>query len=118
MYRGSWCAEGLSTSWECRWRAVGTNGSAAWDGNESVQRQSVTGGNEFWRELTPVEDAPAGAMALTGHAGAIDEFMTNLKAGTTPQIVCTDNIKSLAMVHAAIESAGNTERIKLRPLGD
>ena len=31
-YRGSWCAEGLTTSWEADWRAYGPGGGATWDG--------------------------------------------------------------------------------------
>ena len=29
-YRGSWCSEGLHTSWECEWRIIGTRGSVTW----------------------------------------------------------------------------------------
>ena len=32
-YEGSWCAEGLQTSWESSWRAIGALGSATWDGS-------------------------------------------------------------------------------------
>src|SRR5579872_3965839 len=31
-YRGSWCANGLDTSWQAEWRAHGPNGAAKWDG--------------------------------------------------------------------------------------
>lgn len=40
-YRGSWCAEGLNTSWQCNWRACCTRGSAAWDGRNN------SGGDRF-----------------------------------------------------------------------
>jgi len=29
-YRGGWSAEGLRTSWEAHWRAIGTTGTAIW----------------------------------------------------------------------------------------
>jgi predicted dehydrogenase len=31
-YRGSWCAEGLKTSWEGNWRIVGERGTLTWEG--------------------------------------------------------------------------------------
>ena len=40
-YRGSWCAEGLSTSWECDWRLIGSRGSALWDGGDRFRAQQV-----------------------------------------------------------------------------
>ena len=40
-YRGSWCAEGMNTSWECDWRIVGQTGSVTWDGGEGFQAEIV-----------------------------------------------------------------------------
>src|SRR5207248_2903614 len=40
-YRGSWCAEGLPTSWESEWRAVGAKGSATWNGESSPLAEVV-----------------------------------------------------------------------------
>jgi len=40
-YRGSWCAEGLPTSWEGDWRLVGTRGSARWDGGTGFAAEVV-----------------------------------------------------------------------------
>ena len=36
-YRGSWCAEGANTSWESRWRIVGSKGTILWDGADEFQ---------------------------------------------------------------------------------
>ncbi|GAA3104452.1 hypothetical protein GCM10020001_022400 [Nonomuraea salmonea] len=36
VYNGSWCADGLETSWNGEWRAVGPGGSATWDGEQRV----------------------------------------------------------------------------------
>ena len=40
-----------------------------------------------------------------GHAGVICEFVQAVQTGTIPETVASDNIKSLAMVFGAIESA-------------
>jgi predicted dehydrogenase len=105
-YRGSWCAEGLNTSWEADWRAIGQRGSATWNGGDELRAEAVTGPAGFRSQQEEVAipgaapDAKAG-----GHAGLIREFVECVRTGGTPETVCTDNIKSLAMVFGAIESA-------------
>jgi len=105
-YRGSWCAEGMNTSWECDWRLIGPQGSLLWDGNEQITGQRVVAQSGFTSELAPIS-APAVAFdaQLSGHAGVIDEFIHCVQHGGVPQTVAADNIKSLAMVFGAIESA-------------
>jgi len=103
-YRGSWCAEGLSTSWQCDWRACCTKGSAIWDGEDKIQAEAVSGNEGFTRAQEQIEiNIPE--LETSSHYAQIRDFLDCLKSGTAPQTVCTDNIKSLAMVHAAIESA-------------
>ena len=104
-YRGSWCAEGLQTAWACDWRAIGQKGTARWDGEDEIQVAAVVGREGFFRETERLDPPATPSLEFTSHAGVINEFVESLKAGTLPQTVCTDNIKSLAMVHADIESA-------------
>ena len=42
---------------------------------------------------------------IGGHEGLIRDFVDCLRTGRTPETICTNNIKSLAMVFGAIESA-------------
>ncbi len=107
-YRGSWCAEGVNTSWESDWRFVGQQGGATWDGGEGFAAQAVakTGGfRSEYRDLTLPPHDPADDDKIGAHAGLIGEFVRCVREGTVPETVCTDNIKSLAMVFGAIESA-------------
>jgi predicted dehydrogenase len=62
-----------------------------------------------WQDLeVPIpENARSG-----GHAGVIREFVDCVKTGRIPETVCTDNIKSLAMVFGAIESAEAGKRVE------
>jgi predicted dehydrogenase len=111
-YRGSWCAEGRMTSWEGEWRAVGANGTATWDGTNPPRAEVVTQHGAFFsgveQRTTPVEDiAPA-------IAGSLRDFLHALKTGATPMGECHDNIKSLAMVFAAIESAQTGQRVSIK----
>ena len=105
-YRGSWCAQGLSTSWECDWRAIGTDGTALWDGGEGMSAERVSDGGESMHETSTVDTASDASLEHTGHAGVIRDFVDCVLHGVPlPQTICTDNIKSLAMVDSAIESA-------------
>jgi predicted dehydrogenase len=114
-YRGSWCAEGLGTSWECAWRFVGVNGSLVWDGRDEI-RIEVAGGARSGLFVDPVEVAvPALAPAdkIGGHLGVLQDFIGAVRAGTEPETVGRDNIRSLAMALGAIQSAGQGRRVEI-----
>lgn len=114
-YRGSWCSEGLNTSWECDWRAICTKGSAKWDGFKNITAEKVVGTEGFSRKVEPVEVPTPEPLAMKGHKALIREFIDCVKGGRKkPQTVCTDNIKSLAMVHAAIKSAETRKRVEIK----
>jgi predicted dehydrogenase len=105
-YRGSWAAEGLPTTWEADWRLVGTEGSARWDGGETISAEVVTERGGFRSQTAPAEAPPlAEGDAVGGHAGIIADFVRCVRSGDTPETICSDNIKSLAMVFGAVESA-------------
>jgi len=55
-----------------------------------------------------VDQAPGGI------AGSIQDFLNALKTGATPMGECHDNIKSLAMVFAAMESSDAKQRVEIR----
>lgn len=113
-YRGSWCADGLPTTWESEWRIIGQQGTARWLGDDRMQAQSVAETGGFMSTYRDVSIPPADAHAKTGgHAGLIRDFVDHLRAGTTPETICTDNIQSLAMVFAAIDSATTGVPVRL-----
>lgn len=113
-YRGSWCAEGLNTSWECDWRAVGQRGTAVWDGLERIEAEAVSKDEGFHRPLEPVATPETPTLpADPGHKAAIRDYLDALEEGRTPLTHCEDNIKSVAMVHAAIESAERGARVTI-----
>ena len=114
-YRGSWCAEGANTAWECHWRIIGTKGTILWDGNDSITAQSVAGDEGFLRPLTPIEVPNLPAPIVEGHAGVILDFVRAVQRGEQPLTVGTDNIQSLAMVFAAIRSAEIGGRVPVEP---
>ncbi len=114
-YRGSWCAEGLNTTWESEWRIIGEKGSAKWNGGDEFQAQVVTRTGGFHSEVANIEVPPYDSQEKTGgHAGVIREFLSCVRKGGMPETICTDNIKSLAMVFSAIESAEQGKTVKVR----
>jgi predicted dehydrogenase len=115
-YRGSWCAEGLNTSWQCDWRILGPTGTVRWDGNDKFEAQAVAKPGGFLSELRPVEVPPVDpAGKQGGHKGCIDDFIRCVQTGAVPETAAADNIKSLAMVFGAIQSAETGQRVVLNP---
>jgi predicted dehydrogenase len=112
VYRGSWCSEGQHTSWEAEWRAVGPHGTATWDGQGAPLAEIVVGQGGFHSQVEKRAGEVAADMP-TGIAGSLRDFLRALKTGATPMGECHDNIKSLAMVFAAIESAAAGRRVVL-----
>ena len=113
-YRGSWAAEGATTSWESQWRVIGTKGTLLWDGAESYVARIVDGDSGFLRPLKDVAISPAPHPSQThGHASVLAEFVDAVESGRTPETVGSDNIKSLAMVFSAIDSARLHQRVSI-----
>jgi predicted dehydrogenase len=113
-YRGSWAAEGANTSWESGWRVIGTRGTLLWDGADRFEAHVVDGAEGFLRPLAPVDVPPPADPTLTnGHASVIADFVKAIETRKRPETDGSDNIKSLAMVLGAIESAHAQARINL-----
>jgi predicted dehydrogenase len=111
-YRGSWVAEGATTSWESAWRIIGTKGTLLWDGADGFTAKVVAAESGFLRPLRDVAVPPVPHPSQThGHASVIAEFLDAIQSGRAPETAGEDNIKSLAMVFAAIESARSHQRV-------
>jgi predicted dehydrogenase len=108
VYHGSWCAEGLNTNWECAWRFIGERGSVRWDGVDGFQAEVIAGRTGLRSTYEPIVMPPLPESeypAAIGHAGVIRNFVDCVQTGRMPETAGTDNIRSLAMVFGAIESA-------------
>jgi predicted dehydrogenase len=103
VFTGSWCADGLETSWNGEWRAVGSDGTATWDGEHRVTSS-----------LSGAADVPPGEHEQI--AGALEEFVAALRTGVEPAGTITRNLRSLAMVEAAVRSAASGERVEIGAL--
>jgi predicted dehydrogenase len=113
-YRGSWAAEGADTSWESNWRIIGTHGTLLWDGADRFDAHMLSGSEGFHRPLSVLAiPSPADDRQTHGHASAIAAFLEAVDSGDAPETSGNDNIKSLAMVFAAIESARIHQRVEV-----
>lgn len=105
IYSGSWCSEGLETSWNGSWRVNGESGTASWDGDRrtSVQQRADA--------PTVTDDStPATAEEIRG---SLVEFIDAIRTGHTPSGEIHANLISLAMVEGAVLSAQKGTRINI-----
>jgi len=112
-YRGSWCAEGYNTNWNGDWRIIGDKGSIRFDKNTPPTAEiTVPNSTGFTR---PVETQVLPLEAETpGQNGSLVRFIEAIESGQAPETSCEDNIKSLAMVFGAVESAQKGQRVKIQ----
>ena len=114
-YRGSWCAEGLGTSWECAWRFVGAKGTLLWDGRDDIRVEVASEVREglFSRAESAVVPPLEPSDKIGGHSGVISDFVAAVREGTVPETAGVDNIRSLAMALGAIQSAERGQRVEI-----
>lgn len=125
IYTGCWCADGFETAWAARWRAVGPKGTALWEGEGSRPRVDVVpdssadldenNASSARETLTTSRSANEGGSAApplpNGIAGSLAEFVLAVRTGRIPMGECHDNLMSLAMVGAAVESSRSGRRV-------
>jgi predicted dehydrogenase len=74
----------------------------------------VDGAEGFFRPLREVAiPAWTDAQVTQEHQSVIGNFLDAIETGKAPESVGTDNIKSLAMVFGAIESASTHQRVTI-----
>jgi len=93
VYNGSWCSPGAITSWNGAWRVSGERGTALWDGDHQPEVHA------------DVEVAETDGLPYSGIAGALQVFARALRTGEPPSGEVHENVTSLAMVEAAVQSA-------------
>ncbi|MBE2997227.1 Gfo/Idh/MocA family oxidoreductase [Nocardiopsis sp. HNM0947] len=105
VYNGSWSAPGDMTSWDGEWRVSGAHGSALWDGEGPPVRLSPSAPEHVV--------LPEPSRSGDGIRGVLADFIRALRTGRTPWGECSNNLGTLAMVHAAIDSARTGRRVRV-----
>ncbi|TIW25410.1 MAG: gfo/Idh/MocA family oxidoreductase, partial [Mesorhizobium sp.] len=86
-----------------------------WDGHDGLMAEVVASGRDGIIDKTHSIEVPAldPADRVGGHLGIIQDFMRAIETGSEPETRGVDNIKSLAMVFGAIESAETGRRVAI-----
>lgn len=99
---------GCRTSWESAWRIIGSRGTAIWDGVNNPYCEILSEDNIPLRiEGTTSWDNHG----RTQHGQGLAEMFQALIEGRKAETDCTDNIKSISMVFAALESSENGKKV-------
>lgn len=107
-FTGNWAGDGFPTSWTGSWRATGERGSAIWE-DEGAPIVSPARGQRIEAVApAPLVRSPA---RFPGLEFSLAEFVDALRTGRVPAGECHDNFRSLAMCHAAVESARTGRRV-------
>ena len=115
-YRGSWISAAPVTPWAGEWRMEFENGEVTWasaaDSDVTEDRVVVRqrGGEERVISLTP---APR-----TGGSAAITEFVTAIHSGREPETSGRHNLGTIALMEAAVESAGMRQPVTIHRTGE
>ena len=101
VYDGTWCSPGAETSWNAAWRVNGEHGTALWNGDDDPTLVGVAA-----EDL----DVPDVGLEIDG---ALREFVSALQTGRRPSGEVHENVMSLAMVEAAVQSSRTGRRTLL-----
>ncbi|MEU1973470.1 Gfo/Idh/MocA family oxidoreductase [Microbacterium sp. NPDC019599] len=107
VYTGSWCADGLETSWNGDWRISAARGTARWDGESAPT----------WEGDAEISAVDPGEIPEE-IAGSLAEFVAAVRTGAPTPNSARGNLASLAMVEAAVLSAERGERVILQDVVD
>ncbi|MFP4028111.1 MAG: Gfo/Idh/MocA family protein [Candidatus Brocadiia bacterium] len=92
------CAVGERTDWNGDWRIEGPGGSISWE-DGGIHYAHLHRVEEPVSKYIELMDVPPGGKAI------LDEFFASIEEEREPECSAADNIKSLAMTLAAIQSA-------------
>lgn len=104
------CAVGSKTSWNGDWRIEGPDGSIDWDSAGTWHSHLHRTEHKIDRQQIEHLPVPPSEQAM------LDEFFAAIDENCEPECSAEDNLKSLAMVFAAIQSAKEKRRVELSEL--
>jgi predicted dehydrogenase len=108
-YVGNWASRGRQTGWGGVWEIQGDSGALQWEDDRIVlYPDSPEPSKSRWaRALQAL--GPSGLKldqgAAIDRAGVLDELGSAIRDGREPEASASDNVRTIAMVTAAVESA-------------
>jgi predicted dehydrogenase len=106
-YRGSWLTRGPATPYGGHWRLDGTRGTIELTFRGAFEERETLDRVILHRPGAPPETAALPKMPCKDRKGALDAFARWIRDGAAPEEASTaaDNLRSLALMFAAIRSA-------------
>ncbi|MDP6110935.1 MAG: hypothetical protein QGG53_03625, partial [Planctomycetota bacterium] len=104
------CAKGHRTTYNGDWHIAGNEGSITWEGSQVFITHGHKTKNEGREEVTldkPAED---------GQKGILTEFISSIHEGRAPECNSEDNLNSLVMTFATVESAEQQKFVDIAPM--
>jgi predicted dehydrogenase len=104
------CSKGHRTGWNADWHIAGSEGSITWEGNSVFLTHGHKTANPGRTEvkLDPLPEEPLDAI--------MTEFLTAIEEKRQPECSSEDNLKSLAMTFAVVQSAIEKRWVKMSEL--
>jgi len=110
-YRGSWVTAGPVTPWAGEWRMEFQHGELFWTSKEEDgmlrDRVVIRSRDGKTRTLTLPE------VRWTGPSGTLTEFANAIETGREPETSGRENLGTIALVEAAVESATRRELVPI-----
>jgi predicted dehydrogenase len=115
-YRGSWISNGPVTPWAGDWRLEFENGEVLWTSreDEGVPHDKVV----VRQRLSKARTVTLPPMPRTGPWGTIGEFANAVQTGREPETSGRNNLGTIALVEAAVESAARREPVVISRTGE
>ena len=104
------CSVGKQSPWNGEWRIEGPGGSLTWE-DDQLWHTCVHPRDQQRREQIPLDPQAAG-----GQDAVLAEFVAAIAAGRQPECSSADNLRSLALVFAAVRSAAEHRPVEIAEL--
>lgn len=108
LYTGTWSNHGAQTTWDGSWQIEGEHGGIVWDQN----RVRVHFASAFDTVFMPgalehdgIMEVDLDQVEFEERAGTLVEFQRAVRDGTPAETCVADNLSSIALVLAAVQSA-------------
>ena len=109
-YRGSWVSPGPKTCWSGEWHMECSGGEIVWTSRDEIAADRVT--------IRPLgkraRSVTLPALAVTDRRGSLEAFVQAVETGQEPESSGRDNLHSLALMYAAVESVTSHVPVSLK----
>jgi predicted dehydrogenase len=114
-YRGSWVSAGPVTPWAGDWRLEFEHGEVYWTNRDDV----ATHDKVLIRSRSgKARSATLRSMQWTGPWGTLTDFADAVQTGREPETSGRNNLGTMALVDAAVESAARREPVLISHVGE